>query len=142
MRTVIIFFVSVFAVAAISSLATSYFVRDTPASPDDLHDWLHTQLDLSDTQTIALDKIEEQYAAKEIPLRESYAKAKADLATALREEPAFTPRIAEAVEALHSSMGELQKVSIAHLYEMTSVLDPDQSQVLIQYAEMALTPVP
>ncbi|MEZ5275554.1 MAG: periplasmic heavy metal sensor [Opitutaceae bacterium] len=142
MRTVIIFFVSVFAVAAISSLTTSYFVREKPVSSRDMHNWLHAQLHISDAQLIALEEIEEHFAAEGDLLRNALAKSKAELAIALREEGTFTPRVAAAVEALHFNMGELQKLSIAHLYEMTTVLDPDQTQQLMQYAEMALTTAP
>lgn len=139
MRTLILFFVVVFGMAAMSSLATWYFVSGTPESQHDVHDWLHEQLDLTDDQVVALEKIEERSAAEESQLRDAFATANRELATALREEGAYTPRVAAAVEGVHRQMGELQKLSIAHLFEMTTILEPEQNEKLMHYAEIALT---
>jgi Spy/CpxP family protein refolding chaperone len=139
MRTVILFFFLVVGVAAVSALATRYLINQTPRQPGALHDWLHAQLDLTDEQLEALEKIEATFAVKETPLREAFTAANRDLAIVIREEGAYTSRVSKAVENVHQQMGELQKISIAHLFEMTTVLEPEQKNKLMTYAEMALT---
>lgn len=139
MRNLILFFVVVLGMAAMSALTTWYFVSGTSESYHDVHDWLHEELNLTDDQVVALEKIEGQFADEESQLRDAFANANRDLATALREEGAYTPRVATAVEGVHREMGELQKLSIAHLFEMTTILEPEQSEKLMHYAEMALT---
>jgi Spy/CpxP family protein refolding chaperone len=139
MRTVILFFFLVVGVAAVSALATRYLIDQTPRQPEALHEWLHAQLDLTDEQLEALEKIETTFAVKETPLRAAFTEANRDLAIVIREEGAYTPKVSAAVENVHRQMGELQKISIAHLFEMTTVLEPEQKNKLMHYAEMALT---
>lgn len=142
MRTVILFFAVVIGVAAISTLATRHFIERPPQTQDALHHWLHDRLDLTAAQKEALAKIDVRFAAEVKRLRDALAVANRDLATAIREEGSYTPRVVAAVEHVHHEMGELQKLSIAHLFEMTTVLSPEQSARLMQYAEMALTAGP
>ena len=142
MRTVILFFFLVVGVAAVSALATRYLIDQPPRQPEVLHDWLHAQLDLTDEQLVALERIEAEFAVKEAPLRDAFAADNRDLATVIREEGAYTPKVSIAVENVHQQMGELQKLSIAHLFEMTTVLEPEQKKKLMHYAEMALTETP
>lgn len=104
-----------------------------------MHRWLHDQLGLTAEKKESLTRIETRFAVEEKSLQEALLQANRDLATAIREDGSYTPRVAAAVEQVHHQMGELQKLSIAHLFEMTTVLSPDQSAKLMQLAEMALT---
>lgn len=142
MRTTILFFVGVIAVAAVSSLATRHFTEPTPETEDALHHWLHDQLELTAGQRDALSKIEARFRGDEARLRDALAQANHDLAQAIREHDSFSPSVAAAVENVHLQMGELQKLSIAHLYEMKAILTPAQGDKLMQLAEMALTEAP
>ncbi|RKX35789.1 MAG: heavy metal resistance protein [Verrucomicrobia bacterium] len=142
MRTVILFFFVVIGVAAISALATRHFTEQSPQTPDAMHGWLHEELNLTDEQEASLNRIEEQFAGEEAGLRAAFNAANRHLATVIREEGAFTPRVVAAVENVHREMGELQKLSISHLFEMTKVLAPEQNEKLMRYAEKALTETP
>ena len=139
MKPTVLFFIVVTGVAAISAIATRQWIDRKPATAESVHDWLHNQLDLTEEQSEALEQIEESYAKEERPLREAFAAANRDLAALIREEGAYTPKVALAVEHVHHQMGELQKLSIEHLFTMASVLDPPQKEKLIHYAELALT---
>ena len=142
MRTVILFFAVVVGVAAIAALATRQLIEQPPRTQDAMHRWLHDRLELTAEQEESLRKIESRFASEERRLRNGLSQANRDLATVISEESSYTPRVAAAVERVHSEMGELQKLSIAHLYEMTTVLSPEQNARLMQYAEMALTESP
>jgi len=142
MRTTILFFFVVIGVAAISALATRHFTEPPAHTPHSMHEWLHEELNLTEEQSASLTRLEEQFATKEAGVRTAFNDANRHLATVIREEGAFTPRVGAAVEEVHRQMGELQKLSISHLFEMTTVLDPEQNEKLMGYAEKALTGTP
>jgi Spy/CpxP family protein refolding chaperone len=142
MKSTAAFFLVVIGVATVSAIATRLWIEREPPAPESVHEWLHARLDLSAEQDEALEQIEERFAAQEKPLREAFAAANRDLAVLIREEGAFTPNVASAVENVHHRMGELQKLSLEHLFTMASILDPAQKETLIHYAEMALTEFP
>ena len=139
MRTVILFFSVVIGVAAISALATRYFMAAPQQTHDSKREWLHEQLNLTEKQHEALEQIEVRFASEETRLRDAFNAANRNLATAIHEEGASTPRVEAAIENVHHQMGELQKLSVAHLFEMTTVLEPEQKEKLMHYAEIALT---
>ena len=139
MKNLLFFFALVIWVAAISAVATRHLIDRPQPRGISLHDWLHRQLDLTDEQRVALERIEADYAAEEKPIREAFAAANRELAALIGTEAAYTPDVASAVEKVHHLMGDLQKLSIEHLFAMTSVLDPRQREKLIHFAEMALT---
>ncbi|RLC97736.1 MAG: heavy metal resistance protein [Chloroflexi bacterium] len=142
MRTTILFFFVVIGVAAISALATRHFIEPPAHAPCTMHEWLHEELSLAEEQSASLTRLEEQFATEEAEVRTAYNAANRHLATVIREEGAFTPRVVTAVENVHRQMGELQKLSIAHLFEMTTMLTPEQNEKLMRYAEKALTQTP
>ncbi len=142
MRTIILFFFVVIGVAAISALATRHFIEPPAQTPYTMHEWLHEELNLTEEQSASLKRLEEQFATEEAGVRSAFNDANRHLATVIREEGAFTPRVVAAVENVHRQMGELQKLSIAHLFEMTKVLSPEQRAKLMRYAEQALTETP
>ena len=61
-----------------------------------------------------------------------------ELAVAIRKGVPNSPEIAAAVGRIHLHMGELQKASIDHIFEMRSVLTPAQGDKLLQLAEQGL----
>jgi Spy/CpxP family protein refolding chaperone len=139
MKTVLAFFLTVVAVAAISSLGTLRWAAHRPA-PDALtaHAWLHRELALTPAQHAALEPVEDRFAAQQRELSAQLRAANHALATALEEDKAYTPRVAAAVEMIHHRMGDLQKASIEHVFEMRAVLSPAQGDKLLQLAEQAL----
>lgn len=142
MRKVILLFAIVVAVAALSAVATRHLVGEDRPTQDAMHRWLHHRLGLTTEQKAGLVAIEAKYSAEEQRLRAAFHQANHDLANAIREDGKYTPRVTAAIERVHHEMGELQKLSIAHLFEMTTVLTPEQSAKLMEYAEMGLTQTP
>lgn len=143
MKSILGFFVAVIAVAALASFCTLRWVaaRSAPVSSDP-HEWLHSELKLTPEQRKTLEPIETRFAEREHRLRQEMRAANHKLALAIREGKAYTPEVAAAVEMIHHHMGELQKTSIEHLFEMCKVLTPEQGDKLLNLAERALDQSP
>ncbi len=143
MKNIILFFLAVIAVAALSAFcATHWMAGRAAAAPVMAHEWLHKELNATEAQHRALEPIEEQFAEKQRQLVDRLHAANGDLARIMGEEKVYTPRVAAAVERVHQCMGELQKESIEHVFAMRSVLTPEQSDKLLKLAQRALEQVP
>ena len=68
--------------------------------------------------------------------------ANQELAAAIAKSKGYSPEVAAAVEKVHQHMGELQKASLEHLFEMRTVLTPEQGERLFQLAHDALEKSP
>ena len=131
------------AVAAISSFCTLRWVATQPPIVSaDAHEWLHRELHITPEQHKALEPIEARFAEKERMDREEMRAANRQLAAAIRKGNANSPEIAAAVHLIHLHMGDLQKDSLDHLFEMRAVLTTEQGDKLLQLAERALQDTP
>ena len=142
MKTIVGFFVAVVAIAALSSFCTFRWTEWRRARAADPHEWLHSELKITPTQEAALDPIEKKFAEQNRVLRERMRAANHELALAIRQGRPDSPEIAAAVGKIHLHMGELQKASIEHIFEMRSVLTPEQGEKLLQLAEKGLDVAP
>lgn len=143
MKTILAFFAAVVAVAALSSFCTWRWVASRPSTAStDAHDWLHKELRVTDAQHKALEPIEARYAARERALREKMRQANLALAGAIAKSKDYSQEVAASVEKVHQHMGELQKTSLEHLFEMRTVLTPEQGERLFQLAHDALEKSP
>jgi len=142
MKPVALFFLAVIVVAAISSFCTlRWAAARTPATLD-AHAWLHQELNLTEAQHAALEPVEARFAAMQSDLTERLRAANRELAHAIGEDKAYTPRVTQAVEMIHHRMGDLQKASIEHIFQMRAVLNPDQGDKLLRLAQEALESSP
>lgn len=142
MKHLAFFFVAVIAVAALSSFLTMRWVEARHAAPVDPHEWLHSELKISPEQHRALEPIETRFAARNQKLREQMRAANHELAVALGKGQPDSPEIAAAIGKIHLHMGELQNASIDHIFEMRSVLTPEQGATLLRLAQQALDSSP
>lgn len=142
MRAVIGFFAAVVIVAAAASYCTLRWAHRPTAMAMDSHEWLHKELGITAEQRRALEPIEAKFAERERGLRERMRVANSELAAAIAKSKGYSPEVAAAVEKVHHEMGDLQKASIEHLYEMQAVLTPDQSKRLLEIAQKALAEAP
>ena len=142
MKRVIAFFAAVVAVAAITSFCTLRWAPPPPVASADVHAWLHKELRVTAEQHKALEPIEVRFAGKERALRGQMRAANRELAAALARGKGNSPEVAAAVEKIHHYMGELQKASLEHLFEMRTVLTPEQGDRLLQLAKKALEESP
>ena len=99
--------------------------HETPS----LHDIVHRQLDLTAEQDARLDEIEARFAPRRAALEAEVRAANRELAAAIAASDGDTPQVQAAVDHFHAAMGDLQKATITHVFEMRSVLTPAQAEV-------------
>ncbi len=97
--------------------------------PPSLHSIVHEKLDLSAEQDRRLDVIEARFAARRPALEAEVRAANRELAAAIAASNGDTPQVRAAVDHFHTAMGDLQKATITHVFEMRSVLTPAQAEV-------------
>ena len=102
------------------------------------HDWLHDQLQLTSEQKKALEPIEARFHENYERANTQLLEANRELARTLGQTKEFSPEVDAAIEKVHHRMGELQKLSIQHIFEMKTVLTPEQIERLLHYAQQAL----
>ena len=142
MKTIAGFFVVVVAVAALSSFCTLRWMESRQTRAVDPHDWLHAELKITPAQHSALEPTETKFAEQNRLLRERMRAANHALAVAIRQGRPDSPEIAAAIGQIHLNMGELQKASIDHIFEMRKHLTPAQGEKLLQLAEQGLDVAP
>lgn len=117
--------------AAVGAAATwggmQWSARGGPSG--DLHTVIHQRLDLTPDQDRRLDEIEARFARERGRLEAELREANRELSVAIGESRGNTPEVQAAVDHFHGAMGELQKATIAHIFEMRAVLSPDQAAV-------------
>ena len=97
--------------------------------PLSLHSVVHEQLDLSAEQDRRLDVIEARFAAQRPALEAEVRAANRELAAAIAASDGDTPQVQAAIDHFHVAMGDLQKATISHVFEMRAVLTPEQAEV-------------
>lgn len=105
----------------------------------DPHQWLHEQLNITNEQDDNLAPIEQKFSSRKRVLEGAIMDANHELAAAINEDGNYSPRVKEAVEKIHIAQGELQQATLEHLFEMHSVLTPEQRKKLNSLTTDALT---
>jgi hypothetical protein len=103
------------------------------------HDLLHRDLELTAEQQAALDRFEVEFARQRTRLELEMKAANTELAIALQEEHAYGPRVTAAVDHFHDAMGELQKLTVEHMFAMRSILTKQQIEQFDRHVGRALT---
>ena len=98
--------------------------RETPS----LHHIMHEELDLSVAQKARLESIEARFATRRMSLEAEVRMANRELANAIAASEGDSPQVQAAVDHFHVAMGDLQKATIAHVFEMRAVLTPAQAR--------------
>jgi len=127
-------------VAAIAGvwLGRHFFPQPAPAGVE-LHDVLHSKLDLDDRQKRQIDLLEKRFAVRRQALELELRADNARLADAIEAEHGNGPQVAAAVDRSHQAMGELQKETLGHIFAMRQILRPDQARTFDQAVVHALT---
>jgi len=97
-----------------------------PAHDQSLHAMVHNELSLTPEQERALDALETDFAGRRLALEGEMREANAELAAAIRASEIAGPAVEAAVHHFHDAMGALQTETIAHVFAMRKVLNPEQ----------------
>jgi len=112
-----------------------------PAVPQasDIHMLVHRDIALDPGQRIALDRLEGRFAVQRAALEARLRGDNARLAAAIEAEHRDGPQVTQAIDAVHHSMGDLQKATLAHVFAMRRVLRPDQAATFDRLVAAKLT---
>lgn len=119
-----------------AALGSHYLRRDQPPS---MHDLLHEELELTADQEGRLNETETRFAARRVHLEREMRAANTELAKAMRSSGRYGPEVQAAVEHFHSAMGDLQKETVLHIFEMRALLTPEQTEKFDRRVDEALT---
>jgi len=103
------------------------------------HKWLHQALDLTETESAAIDAFEPDYRTQRASLLGAFNSKIEDLRQQLVTSEQFTPEVEHAIHELHIIHGQLQELSIRHYFQMMKVLPPEKQLQLKALAGQALS---
>lgn len=93
-----------------------------------LHSIVHQELKLDAAQTAKIRDIEARFADQRRTLEAEVRNANRELAAAISASQGNSPAVQSAVDHFHVAMGNLQKATIAHVFEMRAVMTPEQAE--------------
>ncbi len=129
-------------IAALAGLGGAYaghrLFANTAHGASGLHAELHARLDLSDAQHAQLTEIEARFASRKAELEREMRAANRELALAMDEDKSYSPKVQAAVDHFHDAMGQLQKATVDHVFEMRVILEPGQHAVFDETVKSAL----
>ena len=103
------------------------------------HQFVHDELSLTADQEQRLDALEARFAVEQARLEASARAANAQLAQAMETEHEYGPEVSAAIDEVHARMGDLQKATVRHVFDMREILDPDQQLQFDRKVSAALT---
>jgi Spy/CpxP family protein refolding chaperone len=118
-------------VAAAACYVSARLFGGFSISAADRHEWVHKQLNLTQDEQKALEPIETKFAERKRDLMNEIRDATKELAEAIQQDRAASPRVSAAVEKIHHAQGKLQEATLEHVFEMREVLTPGQYQKLL-----------
>ena len=118
-------------VAAAACYVTAKLFGPLRSSAVDAHEWIHKQLGLTQGEQKALEPIETKFAERKRNLMSEIRSANKELAEAIKQDQADSPRVSAAVEKIHHAQGQLQEATLEHVFEMKEILTPKQYQKLL-----------
>ena len=104
-----------------------------------LHDFVHDELTLTTDQEQRLDALEARFAVERARLEGSARVANARLAQAMENEHEYGPEVSAAIDEVHARMGDLQKATVRHVFDMREILEPEQQRQFDRKVSDALT---
>ncbi len=102
------------------------------------HRILHEKLEITPAQDIKLAELEKRYSQHRQYLEEQMKLANMELAEAIKTDKSFSLNVQAATDKIHHAMGELQKITLEHLFDMRPILSDEQNKKLEQLITDAL----
>ena len=135
-----------FALAAIAiiSAASSFLTlrmvsRDQGHPAEDYHEWIHNKLNMTPEQERRSLTSERRYEETKRHLEEVIRLANSELAERILKDKSYSPSVEKSVAEIHSAVGQLQKATLEHIFELKEVLDAEQYGRLIELTAQGLS---
>ena len=129
------------AAGGLGAFATNRWI-DHRDAPKGVHAFVHEELDLTPAQKAGIGELERHFAARHHKLELALRSANAVLAQAMTEEHRYGPKVAAAIDEVHLRMGDLQKATVRHVFNMRALLTPEQQAAFDREVSKALTSGP
>lgn len=104
----------------------------------DYHQWIHGQLNITADQEKTLEPLEEKFEYRQDELVAEIHAANHELSEALRRDKGNTTSVQAAMAKIQHIQGELQQAVLDHVFDMRTVLRPEQYERLVQLTAKAL----
>ncbi len=115
-----------------------YFQKDIPKNLGVNHLGFHKMLHLTPDQLTQLAPIEKKYAQQKEYYENQIRLANIELGDMMKTETAYTPEVQAVVRKTHMAMGQLQRITLIHFFEMRAILNDKQARMLGKYVADAL----
>jgi len=129
------------AAGSLGAIVTNRWLAQEDASRG-MHDFVHKELRLTSAQEVRLDALERDFAVERRKLDLALRSANAGLAQAMSEEHRYGPKVGAAIDQVHIRMGDLQKATIRHVFDMRGLLEANQQAAFDREVNKALTSDP
>ncbi len=135
----ILFFAILLAAVAICGfyVCNRYLMHPT-AGPANYHHWIHGQLNISEEQEKKLEPIEEKFDVRKDKLVAEIHATHQELSEALKQDKGDSARVKAAMARIQRVQGDLQQAVLDHVFDMRTVLTPEQYDRLVQLTAKAL----
>lgn len=110
-----------------------YFHQDYVRNMENSHPSFHEMLNLTQEQREKLVPLEKKFSEEKIFYENQIRVANMELGDIMNKEKSYTPEVQAAVEKVHTAMGQLQKVTIIHLFDMRALLNEKQAKIFDDY---------
>jgi len=111
-------------IGAAAAVGGSWVVRHTHHRTENLHDVIHQRFTLTAQEKIRLEAAEARYDGRRAQIETNIRAANLRLAAAIKRDPELSQEALSASAAVENSAAELQRVTLQHVFEMRSALDP------------------
>ena len=139
LRRIALIALTAFLAAGTGVYAARMINPPAPEGGAELHALMHDEFDLDAAQEQQLEALEREFARQRETLEAQLKADNASLAKAIAAEHVYGPRVSEAVDATHHSMGAVQKATLKHVFAMRAILRPDQQPRFDAVVDEALT---
>jgi hypothetical protein len=127
-------------ISAASSFLTLRLVsRDESYPARDYHEWIHKKLNMTAEQERRSLASERRYEETKRHLEEVIRLTNSELAESILTDKSYSPSVERSVAEVHNAMGQLQKATLEHIFELKEVLDADQYGHLIELTVQGLS---
>ena len=108
------------------------------AGPVNYHHWIHGQLNINADQERKLEPIEEKFHLRKDKLVAEIHAAHQELSEALTQDKGDSAHVKAAMARIQRVQGDLQQAVLDHVFDMRTVLTPEQYERLVQLTAKAL----
>ena len=93
---------------------------------DNFHYRIHHELKLDAKQDAAIEELEQRFATEKATIEARLREANTRLGVFIKEDKSMSPRVRRTVAEINDAMGEMQKLTLQHIFDMTGALKPEQ----------------